>query len=466
MNKAETYKRMPSSFRDPSGFLFHLNGEIYRQINICYKKNYDYLMNSGLYESLTAAGLLIPHKEVDIDFLNNEKAYKIIMPERIPFISYPYEWCFSQFKDAALTTLKIQKKALEFDLSLKDCSAYNIQFRDGKPIFIDTLSFERYREGQPWVAYRQFCQHFLAPLAIMCYTDIRLSHLLRIYLDGIPLDLASRLLPFCSRFSFFIFSHIHMHAASQGYFADRRLHAARYKTNRLALLGIIDNLESAIQKLKWRSPRTGWSDYYNETSYSQEAQNHKKKVIDQFLNKLNPKTVWDFGANLGVFSRISSSRGIETVSFDIDSSAVEKNYLECKNKNETRNFPLLLDITNPSPGIGWENQERNSLIERGPADIALALALIHHLAISNNLPFNKIASFFSRVCRLLIIEFIPKSDYQAQKLLSTREDIFSDYTQQIFEREFEQYFIMRDSVPLRDSKRILYLMEKRRVQTR
>lgn len=179
-----TNRIIPSSFRDPSGFLFYRDGLIYRQVNKFYKENYDHLVNSGLYEALVDAKLLIPHEEVGIESIEPESAYKVIRPELIPFISYPYEWCFSQLKDAALTTLTIQKKSLDFGMSLKDCSAYNIQFRNGRAVFIDTLSFEKYHEDKPWVAYRQFCQHFLAPLALMSYKDIRLNQLFRIYIDG------------------------------------------------------------------------------------------------------------------------------------------------------------------------------------------------------------------------------------------------------------------------------------------
>ena len=241
-------REVPGSFRDPSGFLFWQNGSLYRQINIIYKDHYDRLMNSGLYEELTKTGLLIPHQEVDIEPAQPGIAYKIIQPERIDFISYPYEWCFSQLKDAALTTLRIQKKALDFGLSLKDASAYNVQFRKGKPVFIDTLSFESYHEGQPWIAYRQFCQHFLAPLALMSCKDIRLNQLLRIYIDGIPLDLASSLQPFRTRFSLSLLSHIHLHARSQKRFADKKVDTRQIKLSRVGLLGLINNLESDYQK--------------------------------------------------------------------------------------------------------------------------------------------------------------------------------------------------------------------------
>ena len=465
MNKVKYSGNIHGSFRDPSGFLFIQDDLIYRQINTIYKKKYDYLMESGLYRTLVDAMLLIPHEEVDACFAKSDKAYKIIKPELIKFVSYPYEWGFSQLKDAALTTLEVQKKSLEFGMSLKDCSAYNIQFRKGRPVCIDTLSFERYSEGKPWVAYRQFCQHFLAPLALMACSDIRLNKLLQVYIDGIPLDLASGLLPRRTFLNLSLLLHIHLHASSQKHFAGKSL-TERTKSrgfNRVSMLGLIDSLESAIKKLKWIPRHTEWSNYYRDTNYSSEAFNHKKEIVTQFLDGLDPKLVWDFGSNTGIFSRIAAKKQAQVISFDVDPAAVEKNYFDCVKNGETDILPLLLDLINPSPGIGWQNQERMSIFERGPADTALALALIHHLAISNNLPLGKIADFMNKICDSLVIEFIPKNDSQVQKLLSTREDIFSDYTRQVFEDEFGKYFTIQNSVKIKDSERTLYLMETRRI---
>ncbi len=455
--------RIASSFRDPSGFLFHRDEIIYRQINTIYQQTYDYFIQSGLYEKLVQENLLIPHLEVDIPPEEESIAYKIIRPEAIAFISYPYEWCFSQLKRASLATLNIQKIALQFDMTLKDASAYNIQFRKGTPILIDTLSFEKYQEGGLWIAYRQFCQHFLAPLALMSYRDIRLNQWFRIHLDGIPLDLASSLLPFRTHFYFSTLSHIHLHARSQKRYADKPMDRSRHKVSKMSFLGLIDHLESAVKKLKWRPKGTEWADYYKDTNYSEDALQVKKQIVTECLEKLNPKTVWDLGGNVGLFSRIAGDKGIPTISFDMDPAAIERNYLDCLGRGETHVLPLWSDLTNPSPGIGWNGIERMSLFERGPADTVLALALIHHLAISNNVPLNKIAFFLSRICNSLIIEFVPKSDSQIQRLLSTREDIFSDYTQTAFEQELGRYFVIKHSFKIRDSERTLYLMQKGRL---
>jgi hypothetical protein len=453
--------QLPASFRDPSGFLFRQNDTIYRQVNLVYKDDYDHLMDSGLYQALVGDNLLIPHGEVGIEPPVPEIAYKIIRPEVIPFISYPYEWCFSQLRDAALTTLKIQRKALDFGMSLRDSSAYNIQFKNGRPIFIDTLSFGKYREGQPWVAYRQFCQHFLAPLALMSYKDIRLSQLLCIYIDGLPLDLTGCLLPWRTRLRFSLLSHIHLHARSQKHFADKPINVGQHRMSRYAFLGILNSLESTVKKLKWQPGGTEWADYYQDTNYSPQAFEHKKTIVAGFLDRVRPATVWDLGANVGIFSRLASDRGTPTVSFDVDPAAVEKNYLDCVARGDTNILPLVIDLTNPSPGIGWENKERMSLKERGPADAVLALALVHHLAISNNVPLSRIAGFLSDISHWLIIEFIPKTDSQIQRLLATREDIFPDYTQEAFQKEFGKLFNITHSVPIKDSQRTLYLMQRR-----
>jgi ribosomal protein L11 methylase PrmA len=451
---------LPGSFRDPSGFLFFRDGSVYRQVNVMYKENYEHLIGSGLYKTLVDSGLLIPHDEVSTDYGRTDDAYRVLKPKPIPFISYPYEWCFSQLKDAALSTLEVQKTALRFGMTLKDSSAYNIQFVGGNPVLIDTLSFERYCEGQIWVAYRQFCQHFLAPLALMSYRDVRLNRLFRVYIDGIPLDLASRLLPFRTWFKFPLLTHIHLHARSQERFADKTVNTSGREMSRMGFLGLIDNLESAVRGLEWRPQGTGWADYYEDTNYSEGALDHKRQLVGKFLDEIDPECVWDLGANTGLFSRVASNRGIQTVSFDLDPAAVEKNYLECVEKGEANILPLFSDLTNPSPSIGWENRERMSFLERGPAETVLALALVHHLVISNNLPLGRIASFFDRICNSLVIEFIPKTDSQVQRLLSTREDIFSDYTQEVFERAFTRFFTIQHSVKIEGTARTMYLMRK------
>jgi ribosomal protein L11 methylase PrmA len=450
-----------SSFRDPSGFVFRRDGQVLRQINLAYKADYDCLLASGLYADLTAGGLLVSHEEADDEApATPTGAYRIIRPEMIPFISYPYEWSFSQLKDAALTTLQIQRRCLDHGMSLKDCSAYNVQFRSGRPVFIDTLSFERYRAGEPWVAYRQFCQQFLAPLALMSLVDVRLGHLLTAHIDGLPLDLVSRLLPLRTRLRPSLLLHVHIHAKSQRRYAAGTVGKPSRSMSLLALRGLVDSLERAVKGLVWRPRGTQWADYYSTSSYSSEAMRSKQDIVSRYLAATSPQSVWDLGANTGVFSRLAAQRGAFTVAFDSDPAAVEQNYLDCRRTGNRNLLPLLADLTNPSPAIGWANEERPSLLRRGQPDAVLALALVHHLAIANNLPLARLAAFLSRVCRFLIIEFVPRTDSQVQRLLATREDIFADYTQEAFEAEFGRLFTLRDSARVTGSERTLYLMEK------
>ncbi|MDP1714424.1 MAG: hypothetical protein Q8L41_06710 [Anaerolineales bacterium] len=456
-------EKLPASFRDPSGFLFSRNGVLYRQINRAYEKDYAQLMDSGLYEMLVKTGLLIPHVESDQLPAESEAAFKVIQPERVPFISYPYEWSFSQLKDAALATLSIQKRALKHGMSLKDASAYNIQFVRGKAVLIDTLSFEVYKEGEPWAAYRQFCQHFLAPLALMSNCDVRLNQLLRVYIDGVPLDLASGLLPARTKFNFGLLTHIHIHAGAQKRYADKAVAPRKgaLRVSQPAMIGLIESLEGTVRKLSWQPAGTEWGAYYEATNYSDSAFEHKKQLVREWSAGQMPALVWDLGGNTGVFSREAAASGAFTVSFDLDPAAVEQNYQVVKKNKEQNLLPLVLDLTNPSPAIGWDNQERDSISARGPADLGLALAVIHHLAISNNLPLPQIADFFAARCKTLVIEFVPKTDSQAQKLLASRQDIFPNYTREGFEAAFAERFKIHKTEPIRDSERMLYFMERR-----
>jgi len=475
--------RIPSSFRDPSGFLFTENCTLFRSVSRRYRQDYDHLTRSGLYDKLIENKLLIPHEEVDPGTIEHfpgsiEDIYKIIQPERVSFVSYPYEWCFSQLKDAALTTIKIQKQALDHGMVLKDASAYNVQFYKGVPLLIDTLSFEIYQENQPWVAYRQFCQHFLAPLGLMSSLDIRLNQLMRIYIDGLPLDLASGLLPIFSWLKPVQLTHIHLHAKAQKRYGKSKdvtrieqnsgscprislPSKPKRKVTKQSLIALIHHLENAVAAMQWQPAGTEWADYYEDTNYSTAAMNHKKQLVDAYLKEIKPLTVWDLGANTGVFSCIAAANNAETIAFDVDPAAVEKNYRQTRENKETKILPLCMDLTNPSPSIGWANEERLSLVERGPADVILALALIHHLAISNNLPFDHIANFLSRVCKFLVIEFVSKKDSQVQRLLCNREDIFNNYKEKDFEDNFNAYFSILKKSNIGDTKRVLYLMQNR-----
>lgn len=457
--------RVPSSFRDPSGYLFWEDGELFRSVSGAFRADYDHCRSSGFFDEAFGRGLLIPHEEVAVNAGDDTAPdrYALLKPERIPFISYPYEWSFSQLQDAALLTLELQLLALEHDLSLRDASAFNVQFHRGRPVFIDTLSFERYPENRPWVAYQQFCRHFLAPLALFAHCDPSLGRLSALHIDGVPLDLASRLLPGRTRLHPRLLAHIHLHARSQRVHQGRKDSAARARTQRIsrhAVIGLVESLRAAVRGLGWRPAGTEWADYYDDTNYSDRAADAKARALEACLDAVAPESVWDLGANTGRFSRVAARRGAHTVAFDVDPAAVEKNYLEVRRAGEEHLLPLVLDLTNPSPALGWHSEERDALRDRGPVDLVIALALVHHLAISNNLPLSRVAEMLGDVARVALVEFVPKTDSQVQRLLASREDIFPDYTQAGFEAALCHRFRIRQRIPVDDSERVLYLLER------
>jgi ribosomal protein L11 methylase PrmA len=453
--------RERSSFRDRRGFVFWEGGKAFRQINESGREAYTQLMESGLYSELERSGLLVPHEEVS-GRETGEPAYKTILPQQVPFVSYPYEWSFSQLKDAALVTLRAQKLALKYGMALRDASAYNVQFVGGRPVIIDTLSFGRYEEGEPWVAYRQFCQHFLAPLALMAKVDPALLQLERVYIDGVPLALAAKLLPLQARLSFGLATHISLHARFQRQHqgTGRRAQAS---VSRTSLEGLVASLESTVRAQQLGRIKTEWDDYYaRNNNYSDASMEEKARVVKDFLQEIKPERVVDLGANDGRFSRAAAELGAFVVSADIDPLAVDANWHQVLRAKEKQIVPLLLDLTNPSPGLGWADQERMSFTERAQADAVLALALIHHLAIANNLPLEMVAEYFATLAPWLVIEFVPKSDSQVKKLLATREDIFHNYTHEGFEKAFSKHYRVAAKRKLRDAERTMYLMERTR----
>ena len=450
-----------ASFRDPSGFVFRHENQIYRQVNQSYADDYATLMQSGLYQTLVEQNRLIAHEEVEPPTAAPPGHYRTLLPTQIPFVSYPYEWCFSQLKDAALLTLRVQRLALRHKMSLKDASAYNVQFMNGRPIMIDTLSFERYEEGRPWVAYRQFCQHFVAPLALMSRRDVRLLEMLRVHLDGIPLDLATTLLPRRSFLNRGLLTHLLVHKGYQRRYEDAGEPKKIRPVSQTALSNIIEDLRNTVRRLDWVPNGGEWAEYETGDSYADDSLAEKQDLVRGYLEAIAPGCVWDLGANTGVYSRIAAEIAERVVSFDKDPACVEQNYRHVKQNKETRILPQRLDLVNPSPSLGWAHDERSSLAARAEADAVLALALIHHIAISNNVPLPKIASYLATLAADLIIEFVPKRDPKVQTLLATRQDVFPAYNREGFEAAFSSRFEIVRADQITGSERTIYWMRRR-----
>jgi hypothetical protein len=365
-------------------------------------------------------------------------------------------------QDAALLTLDVQLEAMNAGWSLRDASAYNVQFRAGRPVLIDLLSFEPLEDGAPWVAYRQFCEHFLAPLALMARRDIRLSRLLRADPDGVPLDLAARLLPWSARRNFGLLSHVFPCLRAGAARADRDEGASARRTRIPAtrLRALVQNLRSTVAGLDWRPAGTEWADYADNTSYTDRGTATKERLVAEGVAAAGGSVVWDLGANTGRYSRIAADAGRQVVAFDIDPAAAERNYRTLAREGRRDILPLVLDLANQSPGVGWAGRERRSLLDRAAADVTLSLALVHHLAISRNVPLPMFVDLLAALARAAIVEFVPKDDPMVRRLLATRVDVFPDYTIDAFRAAAAARFSIAAEAPIDDCGRVMFLLRR------
>lgn len=449
----------PASFKDPAGFIFESNGKIYRQVNKVYAGSYQLLMNSGLYQQLADAGKLIAHTEINENLTGTDQYHVTLLPEQISFISYPYEWSFNQLKDAALLTLSITRDAIERGMILKDATAYNIQFHRGKPVFIDTLSFDTYDETKPWVAYRQFCETFLFPLYLEHYLKIECIPWLSHYIHGIPVHVTAKLLPWKSKWNLGVRLHVFLQNNIR---VKKQIEAKPASFSKQKMIHLLSHLESIISNLKPGYPAiTTWNNYYDETILGKDYLAAKESLVKSFTAKLPFNSVIDLGANDGYFSMLFSKEEKQVVAVDSDSSCIDRLYLQGRAAGTKNVTAIINDLSNPSAAIGFGNKERNSFSDRARADLVLALALIHHLAIGRNIPLNALAAYFAQMGPRLIIEFVPKEDEKVKQLLSTREDVFTDYSQHSFEQYFSVFYDIEQKEIIPGTHRVLYSLKRK-----
>lgn len=452
----------PASFRDPSGFVFRRDGVLYRQIQRSAAEDWDAYLASGLHARLVADGLIVEHVDAPLDLAVGPDAAAVIRPRELDFISYPYEWCFSQLKAAALLTLDAQSRALASGFRMRDASAYNVQFDAGRPILIDSMSFEAAPPTEPWPAYRQFCEHFVAPLALMAHRDVRCGLMLRDFIDGIPIDLAATLLPGRTRLNLGLMAHVHLHARAQRRAAEEASGSSgrRKSVSQTGQLALLDSLRRTVEGLRYQ-PSGGWTGYAAATSYSEAATASKAEIVGDMLAAVGGRTGWDLGANVGVYSAVAADAGYRVIAFDQDAASVEAHWRRLRSDGRANVLPLVLDLSNPSPALGWGLEERASILDRGEPDVVMALALIHHLAIGSNVPMHKVAALFAQVAPRAIVEFVPKDDPMVQRLLSSRDDIFDRYTIDGFREAFGGPFRIVREAPIEDSPRTAFLLERR-----
>jgi SAM-dependent methyltransferase len=449
----------PFSFRDVDGYLIQEGTSISRFVQHSYAHHYEQLMGSGLYQHLVEKGLLVPYKEKQQTTEDERKFYRILKPEFIPFINYPYEWTALQWKEVLLSFLKINKIALEYGMILKDATPFNFTFYAGKCVFIDTLSFEKYTDGDAWVAYRQFCESMLGPMALIYFNDVAWIRLFQSNINGWPLSFISKNLSWKTWLQPSLLLHIHWHARFSN---KNRTGRSGSGFSKEKLLILVDMLSSAIQK--WGKPKEDilWSDYYDTGILSDKYLTEKENTVSDWIKIVDPVSVIDLGANNGRFSLMASEEGAKVIAVEFDHSSLERLRSEINHKKLTNIETVLADITQPSAGVGWDNRERISLLDRLQGDLVLSLALIHHLCISANVPISFIAEMLANMSnRFLIIEFIPRTDPKVIQLLTHRKDIFMLYTEEAFIQEFSIYFALRNSTQSNYSDRKLFLWEKK-----
>lgn len=451
-----------ASFRDPSGYVFVENDEVKRVINPIYFKQYEALKTSGFFNSLIKNGLLISHIE-----LSQSDQQIVIQPEQIPFITYPYEWSFNMYKEAALLTLKLQKYSLEHGFSLKDASAFNITFHKGRAVFIDTLSFDFYKENSPWRAYKQFVTHFLGPLVLAHFHGAQQLKSMSNLIDGIPVQMLSSLLPFKTKLNPLLYSNIHLLAKLEDkHNEDYKGEAKVAALSKKGQLNIIKSLYDYVKKLQLKE-HSEWGDYYHKTNYTDKAFVEKSNIINEWVDNIKAKTLIDIGGNDGTFIRKLNSKKALTLVCDIDNNAVDYNHKTMKLEKEEFMLPFVLDVLNPSAAIGLNNVERDSFlnrIKRFAPDVTLALAVIHHMSLSGNVPFRNSAQFFSSFSKYLIIEFPKRNDSWVQRLLKAKgefEEHFSFYNLESFETSYLTYFEIVEKKNIENSERVLFLFKRK-----
>jgi hypothetical protein len=466
--------RDSGSFRDPEGFVFRLGRRVFRALKPSGLDSYRAFRDSGAAEWAEQQGFVVRSWEVEqaaqagLGHLPAD-VVAVLEQERIPFISYPYEWTFDMLKDAALLQLTLSCGVARYRLTVKDATAYNIQFAGGKPIFIDVLSFQRYQEGMPWMGYAQFCQSFFYPLALQAFCRVDFQPMSRSYLDGIPLATAKQILGLRVWLHWSVFKHVLLQAVLQKSFGkEMPVLAEEFKTLRFSLdhsVRLMRALKGQVAKLSLHRTVSPWSSYRDDNSYSARARERKRAFITKHLEKIAPANVWDIGCNTGEFSLLAADYSPQVIAFDSDADSVNRLYLHCKAHGITRILPLVSDLANPSPALGWKLEERQSLLERGRVECILALALIHHLCLTRNIPVAHIFSLFAGLgVRHVLIEFVPKTDPMVKHLLKNRDDVYPWYNQSDFEKEATSLFSIGERMELENGGRVMYWLI-RRVET-
>ena len=450
----------PGSFRDPESRVFYAGDDVLRALSPDGLKDFEALEATGL---LDGERVVRTERATDTAALGGLLVHEpaaVLRHERIPFVSYPYEWTFSMLKDAALLQLDLLLAALEHDLVLKDSTPYNVQFKGARPTFVDVGSFERIREGEPWVGYRQFCMLYLYPLLLQSAKDVRFHPWLRGSIDGIrPLEMR-RLMSFRDRFRKGVFTNVFLHAKLEERYADKPAQV-KQEVKRVfkkeLFVANVRKMRKLVERQRWDPPQGVWTAYGERNSYTDDDARLKDEFVRQVATSRGWNLVWDIGCNNGRYSRIAAEGARTVVSVDADQGPVELLYRDLREERNEQILTLTMNLADPSPGLGWRGLERKSLAERGRPDLVLALALVHHVAIGANVPIREFIDWLASLGSALVIEFPTREDPMVQQLLAPKRDgLHPDYELDFFERTLNDAFTVERSERLQSGTRVLY----------
>lgn len=480
----------PGSFRDRTSRVFYQADTVFRALTAPALTDWEQLSSTVFFQHLHKAGKIVQTEQVDTLCLQDNICGPIVSErhsptdaspwvatlkhQKIPFISYPYEWSFSMLKDAALLQLTLLQAALAEGMILKDASSFNVQWIGSNPIFIDISSFTRLVPGEPWVGYRQFCQLFLFPLLLQAYKDIPFQPWLRGNIDGISPHDCSQLMSVRDLLRPGVFSHVYLQAKAQARYAkfdqsgQPALHTKSSRQQDLkhdlrragfqtALIqSNVSRLTKLIQSLSWQRSRSTWSEYTHHLPYTDAEQAQKADFVRRVTHSRPWSMVWDLGCNTGTFSRIAAQNANTVVAMDIDALVIERFYQALKTEGESKILPLVSNVADPVPNLGWRGTERRALDRRTKPQLILSLALIHHLVIGANIPLHEFIHWLAGFKAAVVIEFITRDDPMVQTLLRHKDDHYTDYETAYFEQCLSAAFEVIERQPLVSSTRILY----------
>lgn len=454
----------PGSFRDRDGRVFYLDGVVHRGLGESAWADWRILAASRFFQRATAAGRIVGTTESDLagETLRSLGADWVgaLRHERIPFVSYPYEWPFAALREAALLQLELVESALLEGMTLKDCSSFNIQWLGSSPVFIDVASFQRRPEGEPWIGYLQFCQLFLYPLMLSAYKGIDFRPWLRGSLDGITPEDLGRVMSVRDLFRPGVLKHVTLQAKLRQRTRDAR-HSVRRQLQDAGfghqlILNNVRQLRKLVAGLDWRPPESGWVSYAECNTYAEDERREKEEFVRRVAARGRWPLAWDLGCNTGHFSRIVAEHADYTVAVDADPQVIDRLYRELRREDRRDILVLVNDLADPSPDRGWRARERQSLTARAAPDLVLGLALLHHMAIGANLPLAEVVEWFAGFQAEVVLEFVARDDPMVQRLLLNKTDQFDDYERAAFEAYLARHFETVDRRELSGGTRTLY----------